>query len=658
MHITEIRALNWICYRGEHALQLTPTVYGVTAKYADDEGRSNWGGKTSLLNLIRFALFGKRPSVTEDGWITRGESEGGCGLQLSDGTLIERRRQRGKATRLAVVLPDGRKAFDADGQTALEEHIGLTDDDFIATCFFKQKEISKFVTAKPADRMAIIAGWLQLEPLQRAEKRVRTALSALLDKEDKLVTEEKVHKEAIGRYLSKYFDDVDTNTPRAEVEVELQEIIGQARAIADATHEAAKDLKVQSDRLLEWKRQSADAKKYYTLCDEAAALGDVKAHSEALSHSQSEIAGIRRKLDVVAGECRVATDKQLQASKLACGEFDGRCPVDGHQCPDRPKMNAARVANRKLAESANFALTAAKKEHAGIKQDFDSQLLEQAKTQRTLREIESLLAQAGKLKPAADTIATKGEPPTDSDIEAKSIAEWNNYQALEAEAREAVRIFDSVNAEYDAIDRCISHRCSLKEQIATHQQASVILGKTGAQRRIAEGALQEITSMANASLQDAMIPLTVDVQWWREGSGLADECSVCGATFGKGRGVKECARCGAARGAKTIERIEVVLSDVSGAAEDIAGLCIQLAAGAWLRARRNTAWGVCCIDEPFGALDTTLSNSLATHVATLLRSRFAVEQTFVVAHSRGVNDAMPGRIGIVVEGNGSRMEVL
>lgn len=660
MHIVEARALNWVRYRGDHVLSLTPTVYGVTSERDGNSDVSNWGGKSTLLHLIRFVVFGKRPpsSATEDGWITRGEAEGGGGLRLSDGTTIERRRQRGKATRLAVEFPDGRKAFDADAQTALEEHIGLTDDDFCATCFFKQKEISRFVTAKPSDRMAIIAGWLKLEPLQRAEKRVRAALGTMLDTDSKLVAEEAVHRDAIVRYLLKFFDDVGSSVTLAEVETEMVDVIGVARAKATASKTVAEKKRDEAKKLADWKRASADARRYRELLTEVAGLGDPIAINTLLAKLQGTMAEGRRRLDVVSGECRVATDKQVQASRLACGEFDGRCPVDGHSCPDKPKMNAARASNRKLAEAAQSELIEAKRAHVDLKAVVDSQLLEQAGYQRVLRNIEAVTEQASRLKAAADRIARDGEPSVECEVEREATIAWETYQLDESEARDVVRVFDSIKAEFLAIARCCDSRAAMKKSIETHQQACVILGKTGAQRRIAEGALGEITAMANSSLQESGIDLRVEVAWSREGTGLSEECQVCGSAYGKGRGIKECPRCGAARGPKTIEKVEVNLSDVSGAAEDIAGVVLQLSAGAWLRSQRNTAWSVACIDEAFGALDGANCKALATHLVSLLRGCYGFEQSFLVAHTRGVTDSMPGRIVIRADATKSVPEVM
>jgi DNA repair exonuclease SbcCD ATPase subunit len=100
--------------------------------------------------------------------------------------------------------------------------------------------------------------------------------------------------------------------------------------------------------------------------------------------------------------------------------------------------------------------------------------------------------------------------------------------------------------------------------------------------------------------------------------------------------------------------LDVVLSDRSGAAEDLAGLAISLAASSRLRAERGSPWGVVCLDEPFGALDRSHRRSLAKGLVLMLVGQW--EQALVIAHDDATMDAMPGRIVIVGGSNGSRVE--
>jgi DNA repair exonuclease SbcCD ATPase subunit len=119
--------------------------------------------------------------------------------------------------------------------------------------------------------------------------------------------------------------------------------------------------------------------------------------------------------------------------------------------------------------------------------------------------------------------------------------------------------------------------------------------------------------------------------------------------------IKECASCGAARGKKVEDRLDVVLSDRSGAAEDLAGIAVMLAASELIRSLKESCFGVACLDEPFGALDKANRKAFAHGLVTMLRDGW--EQVFVVAHDDALMDAMPGRIVIEASDEGSCVRV-
>ena len=656
MYIKEIKLKNWLIYKGEHTIKVNPIVYGVIAKQVDNEDRSNWCGKSSLLNAIRFALYGKRPASisTEDGWITRKTTTGGVELLLSNDTKIERSRTKGKATRLKVTLANGKESFDADAQDVLTEHLGLSSDDFINTCFFEQRQIAKFVMAKPGERMEIIAAWLKLEPIQKAEKRVRGELELLYKKEADHMISINVLKEIITRTLNEYFDDVATIS-KDEVLDELKSLFTEKdRYCLDLAEEKNKLTTWLAD-LRSWMNVSKEAKKYYFYLDKAKEICDYNVATNELSRLSLD--EFEPKLEQLGGEIIVAFKKYQQASQLVKGEFDGKCPIDGHLCSDRDPMNKMTCESRKRLADADVRLQKAKFEHGELKKTYNSILAKRERLKVLLNEYDWNLKTAESYKKYVDEIQKRGEP----DISIESVQTqvdratelwYSNHNQLENLGKNVANItraFDEIEKKEQIIQ-------SIRNSIKVHQQAVVILGKNGVQRRLAETALNQITEMANNALREAGIDLTVSVRWSREGTGLADDCSVCGAAYPKGRGVKQCVRCGAERGAKLIEKIEVELSDVSGAAEDLAGVVISLSAGAWLRASRDASWSCVCIDEAFGSLDVANCSALSTHLAALI-SQYGFEQAFIVSHTRGVNDLMPGRIVITATEEGSSINV-
>jgi len=198
----------------------------------------------------------------------------------------------------------------------------------------------------------------------------------------------------------------------------------------------------------------------------------------------------------------------------------------------------------------------------------------------------------------------------------------------------------------------------LQVRMGVKREALVVFGKLGAQKRVAESALKSIEDGANAMLRECGIDLSVEVQWSREGGGLARSCDACGHPFGTSAKVKQCERCGADRGPLLVNKLELVLSDRSGAAEDLVGASIQLSASAWLREDRGSAWSVALVDEPYGALDASNRKAFSTHLASMLAGRYGFVQAFVVSHSPDTVTQLPGRIEILNDGGRATVRVV
>lgn len=667
MHLARMTLNNWLRYRGKHDVSFTPTIYGITAALEGDPARSNWLGKSSILAAIRFALFGSHPARTEDEWITRGEAEGGVRLELSDGMTITRERKRGSATRLFVRWP-GREepATGAAAQAAVIEAVGLSEPDFMATCYFEQKNLARFVTARPAERQEIVAGWLQLAKLQAAEARVRRGLGAVLDRKATLAAKCSVMRGSIVGILAARFEDVTEADAeagkRADAERLMDEVVGDLRAARDTVKAEAERARAGRRRREEWERAAFERQAH---AEAAKGIADAEAaRLKSIADAEATLAGLDA--GKIEGELRAANKAQQEAAvalsrvrddcqrkaELAKGAFNGTCPIDGHACPDAATMNAACDTNRANLRAAEAARADAERVLGEARKGAEN-------ASAAWRRVEGLRGQIEALKRQSRVMVGHAPPdPGEAPPVVDDREPWDRFQAAEAELREAER-------QADLLRRSFTDTCAIEAEIAeanaeieTMREAVAVLGRQGAQRAIAEGALGEIEEGANALLQEAGIDLRVEVRWSHEGQGLAGTCEACGAPFPTSAKARECAKCGAARGAKVVDRLDVVLSDRSGAADDLAGAAVQLAAGAWLRAQRGAAWSVAMIDEPFGALDEANRGAFAVHLAAMLRGRYGYAQAFVIAHTRGVMDALPGRVEVTGRTDGSTLRVV
>lgn len=643
MRIKRATFFNWMRYRGEHVIELDAQVYGVVAEHRNDPERSNWLCKSGFIEgLGPFPLFGWHRFRTEDEWITNGESEGFVEIEYDDGFAVKRRRQRGKATRLEV-----EQAHDDAAQKKIDEHIGLGQSDFFATCFFLQKRMSQFIIARPAQRMEVVTEWLDLAPLERAGARAQRGLAAAIAEEAKHLVVRGQAQARIEDMLGRY------GVERAALSAELGKRGAAAERKRDAARKKAEGLR---DRITDAKANRRDA-------EGAAAFRDIEAKLKSASTmaavvpGDSEIAALRREHEEQQVATRAALTEVNRKRLLVQGKFDGRCPVDSMFCPVADDINARRAPAKKLLAEAEAELAKCTKvSHDAQYAWTEATEKARAESNRKAR-VQSLEEQLERHRLAHER-AKKAEK-SESVESMQREADEAQHEADEAEqvVREVRRDFDTLERAIVILQEVEENLEAVRKKVATAREAAIILGRNGAQRRIAESSLAEIEAAANAELAQSNIDLAMFVRWARETKGLATACDVCGAPFPASKAVKGCERCGAARGPKLEERLDIDLTDRSGAAEDLAGIAFQLAAGAWLRARRSSAWSTAFIDEPFGALDDSNRRALATHLATMLRGRYGFDQSFVIAHNRGIMDALPGRIRVLADNDRSTVEV-
>lgn len=632
-YVARIELDNWGPFKGDHAIDLKPTVYAVVATHEDDPERSNWIGKTWFLSAVLFALTGSKPDQcrTEDDWITRGENHGGVRLTADDGTVIYRHRTRTRSTQLEVTFKGGKVQKQKVAQENLYIAMGVGLADLEATSFIRQKQISRLITADPSVRTDIVTSWVNLAPLQRAEAWVRTQLN------DKLAA----------------LKALDPGECPAGDSDELEGMLAEANEHLGNIRARRSQLQKQLATLNEWKSHA----------DNADELADVKTEGKELKRTvdATEVPDTDPLEAEVAAAVEAkgrAMDREHELGTLMDGDWDGQCPLTCENCPAESEVRAMATSMELERNEAEIVLDEAVQTLDKAKAKLKAAREKADQRSRDEQKLVQLRDRAKRLLPSKRFIDEHGAPPgTDEiveelDILNEDIDEWA------AHAAEVTGKLDDIKRHAKAAQKAEKRRAALEGEVRTHREAVAVLGRQGAQREVAESALQAIQRKANRLLVSAGLDLQVDVRWAREGRGLATHCESCGAAFPTSLKVKTCDICGAERGPKLVEKLDIVPTDRSGAADDIAGLAFQLGAAAWLRAKRSALWSCTCIDEPFGALDTANVRALSTHLHTMIRSAYAFDQGFLVAHDAQVMDSLPARVQIYGSAEGSVLEVI
>jgi DNA repair exonuclease SbcCD ATPase subunit len=648
LHIASGTIQNFGPFKGTHAIVLGPGVFGVTAAREGDDEDSNGVGKSWFLSSIPFALFGWHMADSEDGIISDDAKTTTVRYVLSDGTEIERSRK--KSTQLLVKLPGQKEQKGDPAQAALLAHLGMTQKDYFATSFFKQKEISRLVTMSAADRQELVRSWLELGRLEDCEQMAWEEAKEAQEAETKLVnsveTQIDMHWEDVARrFLPEGKSNMSAEEDRAELLelIRLQTLVvssletGLQRAASEYGHT------LQVEAALQFKEISAEGIK---LKAERDAMPEVQ--TAEIEKAEEAAITLRNKYAALAQDHARA----LEASNC---RFDGKCPIAGIECPAKDKINGnldeAIAHADKLTAETNALITPM---HEA--EDEAHRLREAQRVREKIDvRLEELRKQAAKAmqgyQGTADEVIS-GEPK-------------DGEQSAEERLREAKALLKQASGDLAVMQAAIDRADQLEASRATAEQRQAAARRVAAaratakiyrraQRLVAERNMGEVERRANDSLAGIGSRLKVQLSWSREGSSVASTCGECGNAFPKSLKAKVCDRCGAKRGPAQIDQLEVALSDWSGGLEDLAGVTVQLAAAAWLRGRKGMRWASACIDEPFGALDAKNRRALSGQLASLIRDRSGFEQAFVVAHDRAIMNALPNRIVLVGGREGTR----
>lgn len=632
MRIVGMRLTNYGRFRGVHELDLVPGVYAVVARYVGAPQRSNWGGKSTLLSAVRWALYGELPDQwkTLDAAISRGEKEFAVDVELSDGTFITRSKKFGQSAQLKVNVPNGNggeleKNQDL-AQVEINERIGLGSRDFEYTFWLGQKNMAAIVTDDPAARTKVIVDWFSLGPLERAAVKVMKRIN---DNESHLLSYKRRHEEETKRCEGDR-EPIELKEQLASQELETERL----------------RIENQAQAMLLYKSWEDEARRHIEVNRVTLAQGQLENQEPRLPLEHwREFAGDKHRTSD-ANLFKLDAEKS-RLRKLLGGEFDGMCPVTCGLCPVPDKVLAAK-------STAQAAYETADREQAryyvywNTTRRRDRYLVEAHHTwmkwkvsmDRSITTLQTLEAQL--TKPVLDP-----EPPAVVE-QPSQLAELNTKVA---NAKAALLAYDTAKGQIEGLNVHIKKR---EFDLKVLRIALQILGKGGAQRRIATRSLGEIERIANLMLARRNIDLQVSLVYGREYQEIAAVCS-CGHAFPRSAAIKQCEKCGLPRGRKRDDRLYISLSYVSGAAEDLAGIAVQLAAARWKKAARGTEWSVLAIDEPFGSCDRHNRMALAQTLSDLAGDGF--EQLFCVAHNDDVLDALPHRITIIADGDWSTVEV-
>lgn len=628
--IERIKISGWMPFAGDHDIELPAGPIAVVARYRDNPRRSNWGGKTALIEAVTWCLFGTHRKRLDDGVINNARPACAVELTLDEGLVVRRNRQRGASTVFTVIDGDEVRRGTA-AQQLLAERLGIGLEDYEATVSFRQDDIESLVGMRAGKRREVIATWLRLDrwthAAKKAAERSRKALQALGEARAALAALDgtstapcdATQLEALGREL-------------AGKRADLISIAASIESWGDPDQ-----LQENLDALAHLRTAALDQRS--KLARRASVEGDDREAEQALQ---------------AAAEARAIANRRYdQLEEIVNSSFDGQCPVMCEACP------AADHVQRRVQESKPLLDDAA----TAVREAEATWRAAQMARLAAGRELHALTVLSGQYEETvargkALTAQVRGKTHADVEAANRAIGEFEQKrERIEAEITDLIAREASARTQLAAFERARAQREQLTLGVAQAEREVRVaalmlkaLGPTGVPARVARAHIASLESAANELLIDA--GLSLEFAWERATKDRAPTCLECGHIY-VGQRDRKCPSCDAERPPKMSDEVEILVDDGSGEIEDVraksggarvlVASALRLAAAAMLRRVRGARVAWATIDEPFGPLDAELREALARVFSGMLGS-VGLEQAFVVSHDQALLDSLPHRL--------------
>lgn len=647
---------NWLAFAGRFDLELPTGAVAVVGRYLDDPQRSNWSGKTALLEAIEWCLFGIHRKRYEDEVIFGDADRVAVELRLSDGIRVHRYRKRGKPTRLVVevevFVPDTgeyvKERFEKKAaQAKLEEILGFDGTDYRATICFAQGDTEAIVERTSGERRKIVGAWLELDAWLRVAARARAMVRGLADRHRELRAEIAVNRKTIE------------DAPTAD---ELAADIKTAKTTETEAREALEGVDARLEAVAAMEIARLDREKLAEVSKEGKALRAEITGATTVEGLETAREGLAK-----AAAAEEATGKELrEAVRLSEGHFDGKCPVTYEGCPVAADVRENKSAALTKAEGLRASHRVTRENRDTYQTEVRNLESRERDFDRKRVKFNSLVEEARKLQASAERYSETDELD-EGDVQRLKF-DRTRFRESTAAARAALRVAEKTADDLSRYVENVAEAEKELEELAAELRianlAARSVGPSGIPARIAEAQLQILEERANVLLVGSGLSFTF--AWDRVTRDLVKRCLECGYAY-KGVKDKRCPACDAERGLKRADELEILVDDGSGAVEDVkaksggakvlVASSIRLAAGAMLRDLRGSRCAWAQVDEPFGALDAKNRRELANTFAGMLGS-VGLEQAFVVSHDSALLDGLAGRIEVVRSGDRSSVEVI
>lgn len=668
MWIHSVELYNFMLFKRLKKLFGDKDIIGVICEYLDSPDRSNQGGKSTLVEAIRWCLTGLSRADTDKDLIHYGEDHCWVKVVLVDeqGKKISVKRGIGKkkGDSILEVLGSDKKR---ESQAIIDEILGFDKEEFDLTLFFKQMDINKFMELKPTELKKHLMQWLQKTHWVKLERAVLDDLNALNKKIDSMKSRLKTLQSEIADEDEVKVEIRKLQKERKKLKTQLVGVREKLERVQYKIQQEKKmrsELKARQDELLEKESELEEQ------------LEDLEFDGEDLKEAKSELSSAKKeesrhamkpemkdKLSRKIGQ----VETHIRETKKVFKELEkqgGVCPLLNESC-DRIDTSRKDIKKWKHdVKELGVELNRLRAEHG------EAVAAEKAQKQldRALRHVEKVQgAMKERKRISADLKAVRADLEKLSNTRFKlDSAEVDQLKGQVEDKEGGLTELDRrLGAQKGILSRneiLFQKTEKLDRRVKVLQRKAVKLkylammfGKNGIPSQEIENAFDEVEDEMNFTLERLGTSLQIEFKPDRELGTWEDFCS-CGWEFPKGTRKKECDECGAPRRRKRKDEPQFRVLDggrdigfkmESGGGKTLVSMSARIALTRLKQRQSDSKFSVLFLDEPDAALDPVNRSAFMRLLTETLIHEFGFKQVFWISHFKEVQESLPNVLKIV-----------
>lgn len=658
MKLDRLVLRNWGIFRDVDLDFSDKTVVGILGTYKNNDARSNFSGKTLIIEAIRYALTGVTRTKKEIDMIHHGTDFMVVETYFKDNNSKEYKIRRGRDKKNNGTLELDWVEKTRESQAAITNIFNVSKDDFELKNFFKQSDINGFMNLTPPQKTEYLMKTLDNTHWKEKEERVSIDIKAktvTLKENEAILRSLEANTEIEEEIDSEIMDLKKTNkklkSKLEKLKEEKEEIDSSASKI-DLHNEKIKnkinDYRREIKIVIDSKEIKENIKR------------QISSYEEKVEECVSKITDLEFDNETYQAELKVLLKKQLSLEQvLELGGSNNICPVINEEC-DRITVSKETIkTTEKTVKSINKQLKKLKDEFTENEKNnhlennierFNDTILSQ---KRHLKSIPKTKLKISDLKDKVETLKNKFKnTEDDSDLrelktnisEARSDISSNdkNISILEYKIEQAKKNLEKIDNLYDKNE-------VLTTKLEILKYVMLMFGKSGIPADEIENAFHQIQDRINYILGELDCGLTVAFSPDKELSKKELVCS-CGFVYPKNYKKPDCEECSAPRRKARKDEIslqilengtEVNFESNSGGQKVIVSYAVRIALTMQAREVNTEELDMLFLDEIDSALDDHLSNQIINNIANVLTKKLGYEQILMISHKDEIKKSVP-----------------